>query len=427
MKIYFIWAAWEKLYRLNYNIPPLGILRVAGMTPPEIDVVFTDEMVSPVDIDSDADIIAISCLTPSALHAYELADLFRSKGKHVVLGGTHTTLLPSEAALHADTVFIGEAESIWLDFLSDYSKGAPQKLYQRDTLPVLTDLAPVRRPLLAKRVYPYSNPVVYGIESMELSRGCTSTCAYCLVPLTQGPVFRNRPIDDISREFESISSSDGIIFFTDNNLLGNWELTRLALERLREHEKDWIGLMAPEDAASDPNRLELLLQSGLCGIYGTVFAITGRESFRILSARKAALKQLTEAGVVVIATFALGWDDHDDSVFDRTVQFCLDTGLTVPEFIINTPFPRSRLFSQYQVENRLLTTDWSKYNGNHAVFKPARMSVDRLESGYHDCYDQFYRAVDRDKALFDGFRDRVLNSMIRARKKQKTASHTTIR
>ena len=63
MKIYFIWVGWEKLYKLNYNIPPLGILRVAGETPPGIPVSFTDETVSPIDFDSDADIVALSFLT----------------------------------------------------------------------------------------------------------------------------------------------------------------------------------------------------------------------------------------------------------------------------------------------------------------------------------------------------------------------------
>ncbi len=422
MKIHFIWAAWEKLYRLNYNIPPMGILRVAGMTPPDIDAVFTDEMVAPVDRNSDADIIAISFLTPAAPHAYQLADHFRANGKYVVLGGTHTTLMPEEAGKHADTVVIGEAEGIWEDFISDFRSGRPHPSYRAPHLPDLGNLASVRRSLLPKRVYPYSNPVLYGIESMELSRGCTSNCAYCLVPSTQGPVFRNRPMEDVCREFDAVSRTDGILFFTDNNLLGNWSFTRPALEALVPHRKDWIGLMAPEDAARDPVRLELLLESGLCGIYGTVFAITGNEPPSVLENRKRNLRRLIEAGVVVIATFALGWDDHDQTVFERTVAFCLEAGLTVPEFIINTPFPGSRLFRQYREQNRLISTDWSLYNGNHAVFHPARMSAGSLEEGYHACYDQFYRSVDRDKALFDGFRDRVLNAMIRARRKQKETS-----
>ena len=253
-----------------------------------------------------------------------------------------------------------------------------------------------------------------GIESVELSRGCTSRCAYCTVPFTQGPRFRNRPLADIAAEFESTAHSGGIIFFTDNNLLGNKAFTRIALEALIPFEKDWIGLLAPEETAADPETLDLMVRSGLCGIYGTVKAITGRETRAGAGTRRDSLKRLMDLGIVVIATFALGWDDHDASVFDRTLEFCLDAGLQVPEFIINTPFPGSRLFKQYTAENRILTQDWGKYNGNYAVFQPAQMTPARLEAGYHHCYDQFYKEVDRDKALFDGFRSRVMKAFIRA-------------
>jgi radical SAM superfamily enzyme YgiQ (UPF0313 family) len=331
-----------------------------------------------------------------------------------VFGGTHATIMPQQCSDYADTVVVGEAEKLWTRFLSDYSHGAPQKTYHHERFPNLENLAPVPRQLLKKHIYPYESPFPVGIESVELSRGCTSRCAYCTVPLTQGPQFRNRPLADVVAEFESTAHSGGIIFFTDNNLLGNKTFTRAALEALIPFEKDWIGLLAPEETASDPETLDLMVRSGLCGIYGTVKAITGRETRQELGARCASLKRLMDLGVVVIATFALGWDDHDESVFDRTLEFCHQSGLQVPEFIINTPFPGSRLFNKYAAENRILSQDWGRYNGNHAVFRPARMTSERLEAGYHHCYDVFYREVDRDKALFDGFRDRVMKAFIRA-------------
>lgn len=414
MKIYFIWAGWEKLYKLNYNIPPLGILRVAGETPPTIPISFTDETVSPIDFDADADVVALSFLTPAAGRAYEIAARFRQRGKYIVFGGTHATIMPQQCAEHADTVFIGEAEGLWTRFLADYAAETPQKTYCHAQFPRLDNLAPVPRHLLKTHIYPYESPFPVGIESVELSRGCTSRCAYCTVPITQGPQFRNRPLAEITAEFASIAHSGGIIFFTDNNLLGNKAFTRSALEALIPFEKDWIGLLAPEETAADPETLDLMVRSGLCGIYGTVKAITGRETPQELATRSASLKRLMDLGIVVIATFALGWDDHDESVFDRTLEFCRQSGLQVPEFIINTPFPGSRLFKKYSSENRILTQDWGRYNGNYAVFRPAKMSPERLESGYHHCYDQFYREVDRDKALFEGFRGRVMKAFIRA-------------
>jgi radical SAM superfamily enzyme YgiQ (UPF0313 family) len=334
-----------------------------------------------------------------------------------VFGGTHATIMPEQCAEHADTVFVGEAEGLWARFLSDYAAGTPRKTYRHERFPSLEHLAPVPRQLLKTHVYPYESPFPVGIESVELSRGCTSRCAYCTVPLTQGPRFRNRPLADVVAEFESTARSGGIIFFTDNNLLGNGDFTRVALEALIPFEKDWIGLLAPEETAADPRMLDLMVRSGLCGIYGTVKAITGRESRQQLETRRDSLRRLMDLGIVVIATFALGWDDHDGSVFDRTLGFCADAGLQVPEFIINTPFPGSRLYRKYAAEDRILTRDWGRYNGNHAVFRPSLMTAEQLEAGYHHCYDVFYREVDRDKALFEGFRSRVMKAFIRAGRK----------
>ena len=273
------------------------------------------------------------------------------------------------------------------------------------------------RQLLKTHIYPYESPFPVGIESVELSRGCTSRCAYCTVPLTQGPRFRNRPLADVVAEFESTAHSGGIIFFTDNNLLGNGDFTRVALEALIPFEKDWIGLLAPEETAADPQMLDLMVHSGLCGIYGTVKAITGRESRRQLETRRDSLRRLMDLGIVVIATFALGWDDHDESVFDRTLRFCRRLRAAGARVHHQHAVPRLPALRTYAAEDRILTRDWGKYNGNHAVFRPARMTPEQLEAGYHHCYDVFYREVDRDKALFDGFRSRVMKAFIRAGRK----------
>ncbi len=417
-KIYFIWTAWERLYLLNYNIPPMGILRIAGATPASYPVEFTDEMVSPVSRDSEADIVAISFLTPAALNAYALGDHFRSKGRYVVFGGTHTTIMPDEARAHADTIIIGEGEALWGQFLTDYNAGIPRPVYQAGEFPDLSGLAPVRRELLPIHQYPYENPIEIGVESMEFSRGCAARCAYCVVPSTQGPEFRNIPLNDIVTGFEDVSLTAGFLFFTDNNLLGNWDQTRCALETLIPYEKDWFGLLAPEDAVKDADKLDLMVKSGLAGVYGTVKVITGKESPGELKKRIRRIRRLMDLNIAVIATFAFGWDDHDEDVFKRTLDFGREARLTLPEFIINTPFPGSRQFNQFTKEGRILTRDWGKYNGNYAVYQPRTMSVNALESGYRWINEEFYSGIDRDQSFFDKFRDRAFESMIRARKKQ---------
>ena len=69
-------------------------------------------------------------MTPCATRAYEIADGFRERGAHVVLGGLHISLFPEEARPHADTLCIGEAEEIWPQFLRDIRAGRPGAEYR---------------------------------------------------------------------------------------------------------------------------------------------------------------------------------------------------------------------------------------------------------------------------------------------------------
>ncbi len=96
---------------------------LAARVPRSWHVTHVDEDAEDIDWNIPADVIAITFHTPSALHAYDIAARFRSRGVCVAMGGPHVTLLPEEAAQHADVIFIGEAEGLWEDFLRGFEAG----------------------------------------------------------------------------------------------------------------------------------------------------------------------------------------------------------------------------------------------------------------------------------------------------------------
>jgi len=60
-------------------------------------------------------------------------------------------------------------------------------------------------------------------------------------------------------------------------------------------------------------------------------------------------------------------------------------------FNILTPFPGTRLYQRLEAEGRILTRDWSKYNGRtDVVFKPRHMSPGALLDGFRYVNAQFY-------------------------------------
>jgi radical SAM superfamily enzyme YgiQ (UPF0313 family) len=94
---------------------------------------------------------------------------------------------------------------------------------------------------------------------------------------------------------------------------------------------------------------------------------------------------------MVNASFVFGMDSDDESVFDRTVAWAVEQGIETATFHILTPYPGTVLYQRLATQERITTTDWDLYDTRHAVFRPARMSAEALESGYRRAYHQFYR------------------------------------
>src|SRR5215471_10394143 len=109
------------IFKTSLRYAPLTLTTLAALVPPELDaeVTIQDEGVQPLDLDFPPSLVGITAITGTALRAYAIADELRSRGHTVVLGGVHATLLPDEAAQHADAIVTGYAEQSWPELLHD--------------------------------------------------------------------------------------------------------------------------------------------------------------------------------------------------------------------------------------------------------------------------------------------------------------------
>src|SRR5215470_4271047 len=113
---------------IKYSLfPPLGLATLAGYLGDE-EVEIQDEHVELLDLDDSPDLVVIQVYITSAYRAYRIADHYRRRNVHVVLGGLHVTSLPEEAAQHADTIFLGPGEDTWPRFLDDLRRGCPARV-----------------------------------------------------------------------------------------------------------------------------------------------------------------------------------------------------------------------------------------------------------------------------------------------------------
>ncbi len=98
---------------------PLSLGALAGFTPPDVEVALYDDRLEPIPYDEETDLVAITVQIYAAQRAYEISAEYRKRGVPVIMGGMHVTLLPQEAAEHADSICISDAEKLWVEVLED--------------------------------------------------------------------------------------------------------------------------------------------------------------------------------------------------------------------------------------------------------------------------------------------------------------------
>ena len=112
---------------------PLSLGIIAALTPSHWRVKIIDENFRAFRY-YPADLVGLTAFSSTATRAYEIASVYREKGTPVVIGGIHASMMPDEALQFADSVVVGEAESVWGKVISDFEQGQLQPLYSGQLL-----------------------------------------------------------------------------------------------------------------------------------------------------------------------------------------------------------------------------------------------------------------------------------------------------
>ena len=107
------------LYVDEGRMEPLQLGVLAGLTPEDVEIELIDDRMETIPYDKATDFVAITVETFTAKRAYEIAAEYRKRGVPVILGGMHVRLIPDEASLYADSILIGDAETVWAEVIGD--------------------------------------------------------------------------------------------------------------------------------------------------------------------------------------------------------------------------------------------------------------------------------------------------------------------
>jgi radical SAM superfamily enzyme YgiQ (UPF0313 family) len=368
------------------NFQQITMPYLAAFVPKHWTVRHIDECVSPVDFDAPVDLVGITLHTPSAPHAYATADQFRQHGIPVVLGGPHVTLMPEEAQAHADVIFVGEAESHWPQFLRHFELGCHQSRYDTDNPPCLDDVPMARKDLFHRR--DHTAGVLFA------TRGCPYRCDFCTLTVMYKSRVRQRRIETVAKEYASFRGK--IIIFWDDNIAADMQYAKDLFRAIAPHRKWWSSQVSIH-AAHDDKFLELAARSGCKQLFIGLESISqasmneAGKHFNRVDDYARAIERIHSHGISVQAGIVFGFDNDSPSIFAETLDFLEATGVQNATFNILTPFPGTRLFQRLDSEGRILTRDWSKYNGRaDVVFQPKQMTPEQLLAGYQYATRRFY-------------------------------------
>lgn len=371
-------------------VPPITGIHLAAITPPHHRVRVIHQQVEPVDIDTDADVVALSFFSGFAPEAYRLAALFRQKGKLVVAGGPHATFAPDEVSAFCDAVVTGEAESVWGEVLADIEAGKLRRRYDGKPLP-LDQVATPRYDLL---------PAAFFVKRVvQATRGCPFCCSFCTVP-TMNPGFRTRPvanvIADIAYDRFPHWWQRKVVWFWDDNLTIQRPYIKELLAAMIPYKRWWLT-QASMDVADDPELLELMRKSGCIGIF------FGVESFAAESLQEAGKRQnkiadyrrkiaaLHRHGICVMAGLIAGFDSDTPTTIRDMAHKLYQAGVDVPFISILTPYKGTGLYRKLEQEGRLLPRHgWEFYNGYNVSFVPKNMTARELLVAHRDLWRQAF-------------------------------------
>ena len=363
----------------------LALPVLASLTPREHQVQIIDENYESIDFDLACDIVGITSMTQQAPRAYEIAEEFRRRGRYVVLGGIHATVLPEEALQHCDAVFIGESENSWPAFLSDFCAGTSKSRYHQQDFPSV-DIrnSPVPRyDLLSK----YSYPVAF----VQSTRGCPHNCDFCVASNIYGRTFRTKSLHQVIQEVKEAKRcwKRAQIGFADDNMFVNKSFSRSVISAFKDMSFTWFAVC---DVSIGRNAALLadMHESG-CRSLLIGFESLSESNLRILNPSRwkernlhrysEYIKRIQEHGIAVYGSFILGCDMDDSGSVNKIIEFALQTNMIGAHATVLTPFPGSRLRLRLQNENRILHDDWQLYTLWNAVIKHPLLTKQQLEGG----------------------------------------------
>ncbi|MXX13949.1 MAG: DUF4070 domain-containing protein [Gemmatimonadetes bacterium] len=370
--------------------PPLGLITIAAMFPPEYDLRVVDMNVTPLE-ESDlkwADMVFTSTMIVQRVSLQAVIDRCNRAGVPVVAGGPHPTTFHDEIE-GVEHFVLDEGEEIFPEFLRDLENGTAKAIYREPRKPDVTQTPVPRFDLIDMKHY--------HSMGVQFSRGCPFDCEFCDITKLYGRVPRTKTPDQMVNEFELLYRLGwrGQVFLVDDNFIGNKRDAMNLLPALAEWQRAHgypfsLSTEASVNLARMGDLMDAMIEAG----FDTVFlgietpnpkALLKTKKPQNVSKREEnylfnAVRKIQQKGMQVQGGFILGLDGDDEDVFDAQIDFIQEVGIPVAPIYLLTALKGTDMYNRLKLENRLLEVSIGG-NATTLNFRP-EMDPRMLIEGY---------------------------------------------
>ena len=344
--------------------PPLGLLTVAAMFPPEYNLRVVDMNVAPLD-DSDlewADLVFTSTMIVQRESLKDVIERSQQAGISVVAGGPYPTSFHDEIE-GVDHFVLDEVEETFAGFLRDLESGAAGAIYREPRKPDVT-----RTPVPRFDLIDMKN---YHSMCVQFSRGCPFDCEFCDITKLYGRVARTKSPNQMVDEFESLYRLGwrGRLFLVDDNFIGNKRDAMKLLPVVADWQKArGYPFSLFTEASMNLARMDKLMDAMIDAGFNSVFVgIETPNPKALLKMKKPqnvnrrdenyllnSVRKIQQKGMQVMGGFILGLDDDDESVFDAQIDFIQEAGIPMALIGMLAALKNTNLYQRLKSEHRLL-------------------------------------------------------------------------
>ena len=229
-------------------------------------------------------------------------------------------------------------------------------------------------------------------------------CEFCSVTAFNGRQYRQRPVEDVLEELESIPQKR--IFFVDDNIIGYGKKSAERAVSLfkgmveQNIAKEWF-CQASMNFADNKEVLEYAGQSGCKIVFlgveaedaGALQDVNKQLNISVQDSYEETFRRINQYGIAVLGAFIYGMDSDTPESIRRRTDYILKT-VDVMQTTFLTPLPGTRLFDTLQKEDRLLYTDfpadWDHYDMTEVVHQPGLMTPVELQEAMTKSVNRLY-------------------------------------